>query len=431
MRLVTRVALVLVAFFTLTLVMNVAPAPAAYAADPYLSGDCNPSKYPDEKIPDDCPHAAEINAMPDDERSKLGQCDPEGTSTERIPNWCPNFAENDAKENAEDVKDKFLVGECNPLNSPTNTVPNDCPYAAEINALPEDQRYKIGECDPNDSPTETVPDWCPNASIHNTPGSGADPGTGTGTPTTPDDFFGDNGGTGTGNGSTGAGTGNVNFNTANIEKLSGWLAWLALLSCIIGIFISASLWALGSKGQNPGQELTGKKGMILCCTAAFFVGALPNLLGWLEGAAHQADTTGVTGNGGSVINNNGGNGGSPSGVPANNDANGHSPNAPGGAGTPGASNNSGSGAVTQSADAAERAAQNARAQANQSNNPSADQAALRKQSQANALFSTNPDGTINGCPGVKNPHVGSGNIVNVPGCGRVNSGTVKAPSGVS
>lgn len=98
-------------------------------------------------------------------------------------------------------------------------------------------------------------------------------------------------------------TGNVRFNTANIQRLSSWLAWMALLSCIIGMFISAALWAAGSKGQNPGQELTGKKGMILCCTAAFFVGALPGMLNWLEARARDADVTGVTGSKSDLVAN--------------------------------------------------------------------------------------------------------------------------------
>jgi hypothetical protein len=92
-------------------------------------------------------------------------------------------------------------------------------------------------------------------------------------------------------------TGTAGFNSANITTLSQWLEWIALLSCIIGICISSALWAIGSKGQNPGQELTGKKGLILCCTAAFFIGALPGMLSWLEGAARAADKTGVVGNG--------------------------------------------------------------------------------------------------------------------------------------
>lgn len=149
----------------------------------------------------------------------------------------------------------------------------------------------------------------------------------------------------------------VEFNTENITTLSNWLAWLALLSCVMGICISAALWAMGSKGQNPGQELTGKKGMILCCTAAFFVGAMPNMLNWLEGAASSADTTGVTGS----------------------------------RNTGGATGGEGQGYL-----------------------PTNGSAVPKK---------TNANGTVDGCPGVKNEKAGMGGTSNIANCGLVDNGT--------
>lgn len=84
------------------------------------------------------------------------------------------------------------------------------------------------------------------------------------------------------------------FNTANVIKLSEWLMYIALATCIGGIFVSTALWAIGSKGQNPGQELTGKKGIVLCLTAAFFIGILPHLIGFFENLASQEGSkTGV------------------------------------------------------------------------------------------------------------------------------------------
>lgn len=84
------------------------------------------------------------------------------------------------------------------------------------------------------------------------------------------------------------------LNTANLEWFSNGLAYYALLAALVGLLVSASLWALGSKGQNPGTELTGKKGIILCCTAAFFIGALPAMISYLERQAKQLDTNGIT-----------------------------------------------------------------------------------------------------------------------------------------
>lgn len=84
------------------------------------------------------------------------------------------------------------------------------------------------------------------------------------------------------------------LNTCNISWLSDGLAYYALLAALVGILISAALWAMGNKGQNPGTELTGKKGIILCLTAAFFIGALPAMINHLEGTAKKLDTNGIT-----------------------------------------------------------------------------------------------------------------------------------------
>jgi len=84
------------------------------------------------------------------------------------------------------------------------------------------------------------------------------------------------------------------FDTSHLQTLSDGLAWYALMMCLVGMLISSSLWAIGSKGQNPGQELTGKRGFIVCLTAAFFIGAIPNFINWLDTQAKQADDSGVT-----------------------------------------------------------------------------------------------------------------------------------------
>ncbi len=76
---------------------------------------------------------------------------------------------------------------------------------------------------------------------------------------------------------------------ANVQSLTNGLAWYALAACVVGILVSASLWAMGAKGQSPGQELTGKRGLILCCTAALVVGAAPTLVNYLNQAADNMD----------------------------------------------------------------------------------------------------------------------------------------------
>jgi hypothetical protein len=86
------------------------------------------------------------------------------------------------------------------------------------------------------------------------------------------------------------------LDTSSLQKLTNGLAWFALLTCIGGIVVSASMWALGSKGQNAGTELIGKKGFIVCLTAAFFIGAVNPMIEWLDKKASSSDVdkAGVT-----------------------------------------------------------------------------------------------------------------------------------------
>lgn len=88
--------------------------------------------------------------------------------------------------------------------------------------------------------------------------------------------------------------------TDNLQTLADWLARIALAVCVGGILISCALWAIGSKGQNPGQELTGKRGIVLCITAAFFIGILPQMIDYFETLAAREDQTGVTGSQGNA-----------------------------------------------------------------------------------------------------------------------------------
>ena len=81
--------------------------------------------------------------------------------------------------------------------------------------------------------------------------------------------------------------------TANIEKFASGTLYFAIAACIVAILFSSILWAAGSKGQNPGQELTGKKGLIIAVTAAFFLGSIPAIMGFLDVASRGADQNGV------------------------------------------------------------------------------------------------------------------------------------------
>ena len=81
--------------------------------------------------------------------------------------------------------------------------------------------------------------------------------------------------------------------TDNIEQVINGLEYWALMFCIVAIVIAAILWAVGSKGNNPGQELTGKRGIIVAVTAALFIGGIPSIMSFVTTNASQVDTVGV------------------------------------------------------------------------------------------------------------------------------------------
>ncbi len=84
----------------------------------------------------------------------------------------------------------------------------------------------------------------------------------------------------------------------SLRELTNGLAFYALLACMAGICISSALWAIGSRGLNAGTELAGKRGLVLCCTAAFVVGAVPVWINYLDQTARtpSIDTNNISNN---------------------------------------------------------------------------------------------------------------------------------------
>jgi hypothetical protein len=82
--------------------------------------------------------------------------------------------------------------------------------------------------------------------------------------------------------------------TCSVRKLGNGLEFYAMATVIAGFFVAMILWVVGSKGQNPGQELTGKRGITVCLLAAFLIGAYPHLASFYNNIAVKADNTGVT-----------------------------------------------------------------------------------------------------------------------------------------
>jgi hypothetical protein len=89
---------------------------------------------------------------------------------------------------------------------------------------------------------------------------------------------------------------------ASIKKAIDGLEFYALAACIAVVMISSAMWAAGSKGQNPGQEMAGKRGIITALTAAVFIGALPGLMNFVDNKAKEADPVGVLTSGFPTVN---------------------------------------------------------------------------------------------------------------------------------
>lgn len=81
----------------------------------------------------------------------------------------------------------------------------------------------------------------------------------------------------------------IPLDTENIATLGDGLSYFALMGCVAALLVSASMWALGIKGDNPSTALVGKKGVIVCLCASLIVGAAPSAVNWTIGYASEVD----------------------------------------------------------------------------------------------------------------------------------------------
>lgn len=51
------------------------------------------------------------------------------------------------------------------------------------------------------------------------------------------------------------------------------IAYIALVLVVIGLVLSAGLWAVGAFSNNYTQSVNGKKGFLICAAAALAIGA--------------------------------------------------------------------------------------------------------------------------------------------------------------
>ncbi len=69
-----------------------------------------------------------------------------------------------------------------------------------------------------------------------------------------------------------------------LQSLTNGIAGFALIFCLIGLVVSAGLWALGSNSNNYQQTFAGKRGFAVCAMGALLIGAAAAIINFFYGA---------------------------------------------------------------------------------------------------------------------------------------------------
>ena len=69
--------------------------------------------------------------------------------------------------------------------------------------------------------------------------------------------------------------------TAKMEKFASGTLYFAIAGCVVAI-CSRQFSGPQVQGPKSRQELTGKKGLIIAVTAAFLLGSIPAIMGFLD-----------------------------------------------------------------------------------------------------------------------------------------------------
>jgi len=71
------------------------------------------------------------------------------------------------------------------------------------------------------------------------------------------------------------------------EKLVNGVGFYALLACLIGLVLSAGMWAIGSFSTNYTQSVNGKKGFLVSAGGALMIGAAAALIDFFQKAGTE------------------------------------------------------------------------------------------------------------------------------------------------
>jgi len=66
--------------------------------------------------------------------------------------------------------------------------------------------------------------------------------------------------------------------------ITNGIMFFSLLFCLVGLVLSAGLWAVGAFSNNYTQSVNGKKGFLICAGSALAIGSAFFLISWFFGA---------------------------------------------------------------------------------------------------------------------------------------------------
>ncbi len=72
-----------------------------------------------------------------------------------------------------------------------------------------------------------------------------------------------------------------------LQSLTDGVAGFAMIFIVMGLVLSAGLWVAGSHSNNFQQTAAGKKGAIVCFTAAALIGAAAALINFFYDAGQN------------------------------------------------------------------------------------------------------------------------------------------------
>ena len=72
-----------------------------------------------------------------------------------------------------------------------------------------------------------------------------------------------------------------------LKTLTDGIAGFALIFCLIGLVLSAGLWALGANSNNYQQTFIGKRAFAVCVLAALLIGAAAAIINFFYSAGQN------------------------------------------------------------------------------------------------------------------------------------------------